>query len=176
MKRHHDQGNSYIQKPFIVAGLQFQRFNTLSSWWEAWQHPGRRGAGGTESSTFWSKGSQEETLIPHWVEPEQGRPQSLSIQCNMLLPTRPQLLIVPFPMNQAYSNQHSIYTTGKSSILCQKRLVSINPATAPLSTKVPCLQDMLVEWWHKTCRNYQAISSLTDSPLGNPMKEETERV
>ena len=35
VKRHHDQGNSYKGKHLIEAGLQFQRFSPLSSWWEA---------------------------------------------------------------------------------------------------------------------------------------------
>ena len=49
---YHGQGNSYKGKRFIVTGLQFQRFSPLSSWWEAWQNPGRHGAGEqAESST-----------------------------------------------------------------------------------------------------------------------------
>jgi hypothetical protein len=52
VKRHHDQGNSYKGKHLIGAGLQFQRFGPLSSWWEAWQHSHRHGVeGGAESST-----------------------------------------------------------------------------------------------------------------------------
>jgi hypothetical protein len=36
----------------IRSVLQFQSFSLLSSWWEAWQHPGRHSAGeGAESST-----------------------------------------------------------------------------------------------------------------------------
>ena len=51
MKRHHDHGNSYKRKHLIGAVLQFQRFSPLSLWQEAWQYPGRHGAGGAESST-----------------------------------------------------------------------------------------------------------------------------
>ena len=51
MKRHHDQGKSYKGLHLIGAGLQVQRFSPLSSWWEAWQHPGRHGAGRVKSST-----------------------------------------------------------------------------------------------------------------------------
>jgi len=44
--------NSYKGQYLIGAGLQVQRFSPLSSWQEAWQHPGRHGAGeGAESST-----------------------------------------------------------------------------------------------------------------------------
>ena len=56
VKRHHDQGNSYKGKHLVGAGLQFQRFRPLSSWWEAWQHAGRHGARGAE-------GSEEETVV-----------------------------------------------------------------------------------------------------------------
>jgi len=45
VKRHLDQGNSYQGKHFIEAGLQFQRFSPLSSWWGAWWHAGGHGAG-----------------------------------------------------------------------------------------------------------------------------------
>ena len=52
LERHHDQSNSYKGKHLIGAGLQFQRFSSLSSWWEAWQDKGRHGAGeGAESAT-----------------------------------------------------------------------------------------------------------------------------
>jgi hypothetical protein len=30
---------------FSRAGFKFKRFSPLSSWWEAWQHTGRHGAG-----------------------------------------------------------------------------------------------------------------------------------
>ncbi|EGV93974.1 hypothetical protein I79_015390 [Cricetulus griseus] len=33
-----------IKKHFIGAGLQFQRFSPLLSWWNAWQYTGRNGA------------------------------------------------------------------------------------------------------------------------------------
>jgi hypothetical protein len=47
VKRHHDQGNS-----IIGVSLQFQNFEPLSSWWEAWQYSGKHAAGeGTERST-----------------------------------------------------------------------------------------------------------------------------
>ena len=49
-----------IRKTF-GAGLQFQRFSPLSPGQETWQPAGRHGAGGAESSTTWSEGSQEET-------------------------------------------------------------------------------------------------------------------
>jgi hypothetical protein len=52
MKRYHDPGNSYIGATFHWDGLQYQKFSPLSSWQEAWQHPGRHGAGeGSESSS-----------------------------------------------------------------------------------------------------------------------------
>ena len=50
VKRRHDQGNSH-KGHLTGTGLQFQGFSPLSSWQEAWQHPGRHGAGGAKSST-----------------------------------------------------------------------------------------------------------------------------
>lgn len=45
---------SLIRKKHLIrACLQFQRYSTLSSWQEAWQCAGRRGAGeGAENFTF----------------------------------------------------------------------------------------------------------------------------
>jgi hypothetical protein len=43
--RHHGQSKSYRRKKLIGAGLQFQRFNPLSSWQEAWQQVGEEGSG-----------------------------------------------------------------------------------------------------------------------------------
>ena len=72
MKRHHDYSNSY-KGHLIGAGLQFQRFNPLSSWQEAWQHPGRCGAGGAKRVLYLDSkiarkrlstaGNQEETVF-----------------------------------------------------------------------------------------------------------------
>ena len=45
----------------IGAGLQVQRFSPLSSRWKTWQHSGRHGAGGAESSASLSEGCQEKT-------------------------------------------------------------------------------------------------------------------
>jgi hypothetical protein len=44
-----------------VAGLQVQRFSLSSSWQEAWQCPGRHGAGVAERSRSCSESNQEKT-------------------------------------------------------------------------------------------------------------------
>ena len=44
--------HSYTCQHLIGTGLQVQRFSALSSW----QHPGRHGTGGAESSTSSSEG------------------------------------------------------------------------------------------------------------------------
>jgi hypothetical protein len=50
VKRYHDQGNFFKGKHLVGAGGEFQ--SRLSSWWEAWQHAGRYGAGeGAKTST-----------------------------------------------------------------------------------------------------------------------------
>jgi hypothetical protein len=41
VKRHCDHGKFYEGKHLIGAGIYFQRFTPLSSWWEAMQHVGR---------------------------------------------------------------------------------------------------------------------------------------
>ena len=65
VKRHHDHDNSYNRKRLIGAGLQFQRFNSLLSWWEAWRHPGRHGAREELGvlSTFGPAGSRREKTV-----------------------------------------------------------------------------------------------------------------
>ena len=50
MKRQHDQGNSYKWHHLIGTGLQVQRFSSLSSRWEAWQHLHRYGVGGVSDT------------------------------------------------------------------------------------------------------------------------------
>ena len=57
VNRQHDQDNSY-KGHLIGAGLQVQCFRPLTTWQEAWQHPGRHSAGeGAESSASCSEGS-----------------------------------------------------------------------------------------------------------------------
>jgi len=58
VNNHHDQGNSYKAQLLIGAGLQCQSFSPLSSKQEAWQHPGRPGVGGAESSPSCSEGEK----------------------------------------------------------------------------------------------------------------------
>lgn len=43
VKRQHDRRNSYKEEQIIRAGLHFQRFSPLSSWWEACWYVGRHG-------------------------------------------------------------------------------------------------------------------------------------
>jgi hypothetical protein len=59
VKKHHDQCNSYKGQHLIGTGLQILRLSPLSSKWETWQHPGRHGAGGAESSTSCSEDKQK---------------------------------------------------------------------------------------------------------------------
>jgi hypothetical protein len=60
VKRHHEYDNSYKRKHLIGAGLQFERFCPLSTWWEVWQHADRHGAGEVaESFTSESTGSRK---------------------------------------------------------------------------------------------------------------------
>lgn len=43
VNRHHELGKSYEENHLIVTCLQFQKFSSLPSWHEAWQHGGRYG-------------------------------------------------------------------------------------------------------------------------------------
>ena len=58
VKRHHDQDNSYKEQHLIGAVLHFQTFSPISPWQKAWQYSDRLDAGGVESTTSSSKGSQ----------------------------------------------------------------------------------------------------------------------
>lgn len=51
-----------LGKYLLGAGLRVQSFGPLSWWWEAWQHPGRHGAG---EGAFYTRleGSQEEIVL-----------------------------------------------------------------------------------------------------------------
>ena len=110
VKNHHDHSNSYKEKHLIGAGLQFQRFSPLSSWWEAWQRAGRHGA--EELRTLHL---DPQTARRDCVHSEHRRPQS-PLHSDALPPIRPHLLIVPLPMGQtfkcaspwghSYSNHH----------------------------------------------------------------------
>ena len=85
MKRYHDQGNSYKTKHSIEAGLQFQRFSPLSSWWEAWASC--RQTWCWRSQEFYiliQRQIEEDSLLqaarrrvfPHWVELEHSTSKS----------------------------------------------------------------------------------------------------
>jgi hypothetical protein len=66
VKKYCDHSHSYKGKNLIRAGLQFQRFSSLSSWWEAWWHAGTHGAGEVaESSTSGSADSRKKEW--HWA-------------------------------------------------------------------------------------------------------------
>jgi hypothetical protein len=69
VKRRHDHDKSSKGKNLIGAGLQFQRFSPLSSWWEAWQHAGRHGAGEVAESFIsrFTGSRKRETLGLEWA-------------------------------------------------------------------------------------------------------------
>jgi hypothetical protein len=102
VKRHHDQGNFYKGQYLVGAGLQFQRFSPSSSWWEAWQHPGRHGSRGANISTSWSSGSSrrlsstsssaEGSSLQSWMEFEYYvlKAHTLSPQWH-IFPNKPRL-------------------------------------------------------------------------------------
>jgi hypothetical protein len=52
VNRHYDQGNSYKDNIYLGAGLQVQRFSSLSSRWEH----GRHSVGRVENSTSSTEG------------------------------------------------------------------------------------------------------------------------
>ncbi|EDL86921.1 sodium channel, voltage-gated, type VIII, alpha polypeptide, isoform CRA_d [Rattus norvegicus] len=66
VKRRHDHSSTCKGNHFIGAGLQFERFSPLSSWREAWLHPGRpcagEGAGSSASET------QSKSLVTHFLQ------------------------------------------------------------------------------------------------------------
>ena len=105
VKRHHNQGNSYKRQQHLTgAGLQVQRFSPLSSRQEAWQHLGRHGTGGAESSTSCSEGKQKTAVF----------------QAARVKVLKPTLTVTYFlqqghtsqkchSVGQAYSNHHVYY-------------------------------------------------------------------
>ena len=99
MKRYDDRDNSYKGKHFTGAALQFQRFNPLSSWQEAWQHPGRQDAGGgADSSTSPLAGSKEDTLFHTGQSLSTYNPKASTPHSDIYFPDVPHLLIVPLPL------------------------------------------------------------------------------
>ena len=60
------KGSSYKRKHLIGAGLEFQRFSPLLSWWEAWQYPGRHGAGEGLKHLQLGPNAAEGDCVSHW--------------------------------------------------------------------------------------------------------------
>lgn len=50
---------THIKEDISSELAYIRRFSLLLTWWGEWQHVDRRGAGGTESSTFGSAGSRK---------------------------------------------------------------------------------------------------------------------
>jgi hypothetical protein len=73
------------------ATLIIDKFSPLSSWQEAWQHPGIDCTGGPESFTSCSKGKQEKTYCLPGSKEEGLNAHPYS---DTLSPTRPHFLIV----------------------------------------------------------------------------------
>jgi hypothetical protein len=57
------RSNSSKGQHLTGAGFLVLRFSPLSSRQEAWQHPGRHGTGGAESSTSYSEGKQKTAVF-----------------------------------------------------------------------------------------------------------------
>jgi hypothetical protein len=97
-------------------GLQFQRFSTLSSWREVWQHAGRHAAGeGAESSTSRSLDSRRRlctTLDLAWthIRPQSPPPQwhtssNKATPPNSATPYEPRIQTGDYG-GHSYSNHH----------------------------------------------------------------------
>jgi len=88
-----------LGKYLLGAGLRVQSFGPLSWWWEAWQHPGRHGAG--EGAKALHPDRQQETDkgtgFGLGVWNLKAHPQCYSSNKATPLPTRLQLLILPLP-------------------------------------------------------------------------------
>ena len=103
LNRHHDHSSSYKGQHLIGAGLLVLRFSPLSSWQEAWQHPGSHGAGGAESSKSCPKGKQKTGFQAAMRKVSQSPPP----QWYTIPPTRSQP-IVPLPGTSIFK---PIYST-----------------------------------------------------------------
>lgn len=55
----------------------------------------------------------------------------------------------------------SVFGVGSDSTTTKKRIVSNKPATKLFTQNLPCLQDMLGQWWQRMCRSSQLMSDLT---------------
>ena len=105
VKRHHDQGNSQKRTSFNWGWLTGSEVQSNIIKVRAWQHLGRLGTGGAESSSSWSKESRIR-LAPTWIE--RGSPYSpllwhTSSNKGTPTPTRPHLPTVPRPRHTATS-------------------------------------------------------------------------
>ena len=100
MNRHHNQGKSYTKQHLTGAGLQVQRFSPLSSQAGAWQHPGRHGEGGAESSTSSYEGCKQNTGF-----------QAARMRVLKPIPTVPRLLQKATPSDSATPWVKHIQTT-----------------------------------------------------------------
>jgi hypothetical protein len=107
VKKHHEQGNSYIGH-LIGAGLQVLRFSPLSSKYEASSI--HAGMGLVELRVLYLvlKANRRQLTFLHWAELQSplSPPHTHS---DTLPPTRPHLLTVPLPMGQAYLNHHKMF-------------------------------------------------------------------
>jgi hypothetical protein len=99
VKRPDGQSNSYKERHLIGAGLLFERFSPLSSWWEAWQRVGKHDAReGAESSTSWSTGSRKTET--HWSVWSFLDLRADSQWPTPLLQSRPHLLTALLPLTE----------------------------------------------------------------------------
>jgi hypothetical protein len=108
MQRLHDHSNSHKGNRLIGAGLPLQSFRPSSSWWGAWRHTGRHGAGEVaESSTSWSTGSRKRrcaTLGIAWAQ-ETSKPTPTVthfLQQGHTYSNKTTPPIVPLYMGQAF--------------------------------------------------------------------------
>lgn len=138
VSRHHDHSNSYKGQRLIGAGLHVQWFSPLSSEGKHGSIQVGMAAGGTKSSTSCTEGNQRlfcgqlgRRYLLHSVEPEHRTSKPAYTVTRILqnaahTPTRPHLLIVSFPMEQAYSNQHSLWGLQNSKCHTIAKLKEVN--------------------------------------------------
>jgi hypothetical protein len=136
VKRHHDHSKTYTGH-LIGTGLQVQRFSPLSSWQEAWQSPGRHGAGeGAQNPTSWSVGCRKETVCHTGHSLSIGDFKNPSPQWHTSSKKATPLLIVQHLMSQSFNPWVYGNIASLPNTLIRQGYYSVphTPLSRPLST------------------------------------------
>lgn len=122
---------------------------------------------GLQSSQLscWLRGSLENPQTTHAIAKAKGCCLQTEIKAPLLRTNPHRIYWIWRSKTDVYMElsalSSSLFSAERYSVHYQKRNININPVIKTLTYNLSCLENMVGQWWHRTCGICQPILNLT---------------